>query len=258
MNVIGQLSAIFILSQVGFVVALAGIVLAVGGYSLLRVTLFPIVFLLFAIPLPYFVDSVLTLQLQLVSSELGVFVIQLFQIPVYLDGNIIDLGTSRLLVAEACSGLRYLYPLLCLSFLAAYLFQAPIWQRVIVFLSAIPITIAMNGFRIGLVGILVSKWGAEQAEGLLHLFEGWVIFIACAAFISGRDFSVCPAFWQASLRCIPCPRPKKAAQASIGIDRLPTDPRFVWPHWSQPAWRSRWFPTALKLYRSARASQHFL
>ncbi len=188
MNLIGQLSAIFILSQVGFVVALVGIVLATGGYSLLRVTLLPIVFLLFAIPLPYFVDSVLTLQLQLISSELGVFVIQLLQIPVYLDGNIIDLGTSKLLVAEACSGLRYLYPLLCLSFLAAYLFQAPIWQRVIVFLSAIPITIAMNGFRIGLVGILVSKWGAEQAEGLLHLFEGWVIFIACAVLLTAEIF----------------------------------------------------------------------
>ena len=188
MNLIGQLSAIFILSQVGFVVALVGIVLATGGYSLLRVTLFPIVFLLFAIPLPYFVNSILTLQLQLISSELGVFVIQLFQIPVYLDGNIIDLGTSKLLVAEACSGLRYLYPLLCLSFLAAYLFQAPIWQRVIVFLSAIPITIAMNGFRIGLVGILVSRWGAEQAEGLLHLFEGWVIFIACAVLLTAEIF----------------------------------------------------------------------
>ena len=187
-NLIGQLSAIFILSQVGFVVALAGIVLAVGGYSLLRPTLFPIVFLLFAIPLPYFVDSILTLQLQLVSSELGVFVIRMFQIPVYLDGNIIDLGNSRLLVAEACSGLRYLYPLLSLSFLAAYLFQAPSWQRVIVLLSAVPITIAMNGLRIGMVGILVSKWGAEQAEGLLHLFEGWVIFIACAALLAAEVF----------------------------------------------------------------------
>jgi len=186
MNAIGELSAIFILSQVGFVVALAGIALAIGGYSLLRVTLIPIVFLLFAIPLPYFVDSILTLQLQLVSSQLGVFVIELFQIPVYLDGNIIDLGNSKLLVAEACSGLRYLYPLLSLSFLAAYLFQAPIWQRVIVFLSAVPITIAMNGLRIGVVGILVSKGGPEQAEGLLHLFEGWIVFIACAAILAAE------------------------------------------------------------------------
>jgi exosortase D (VPLPA-CTERM-specific) len=188
MNLTGDLSAIFILSQVGFVVALAGIALAIGGYSLLRVVLVPIIFLLFAIPLPYFIDAILTLQLQLVSSELGAFVIHLFQIPVYLDGNIIDLGNYKLQVVEACSGLRYLYPLLSLSFLAAYLFQAPIWQRAVVFLSAVPITIAMNSLRIGLVGVLVSHWGIAQAEGVLHLFEGWVIFIACAALLAAEIF----------------------------------------------------------------------
>jgi exosortase D (VPLPA-CTERM-specific) len=188
MNLIGQLSAIFILSQVGFVVALIGIVLAVGGYPLLRVTLMPIVFLLFAIPFPYFVDAVLTLQLQLISSELGAFFIGIFQIPVYLDGNVIDLGNYKLAVVEACSGLRYLYPLLSLSFLAAYLFQAPIWQRAVVFLSAVPITIVMNSLRIGMAGVLVSAWGTKQAEGLLHLFEGWVIFIACATLLAGEIF----------------------------------------------------------------------
>ncbi len=188
MNVIGQLSAIFVLSQIGFVVTVIGIVLALGGYSLLRLTFVPIAFLLFAIPLPYFVDSILTLRLQLISSELGAAVIRLFQIPVYLDGNIIDLGNYQLAVAEACSGLRYLFPLLSLSFLAAYLFQAPLWQRAIVFLSAVPITIFMNGLRIGMVGILVSMWGTAQAEGLLHLFEGWVIFVACAALLIAEIF----------------------------------------------------------------------
>ena len=134
-HIIGELSAIFILSHLAFIIALLGIVLAAGGYSLLRVVFVPIVFLLFAIPLPYFVDLILTLQLQLISSQLGAFFIRLFQIPVYLDGNIIDLGNYKLAVVEACSGLRYLYPLLSLSFLAAYLFQAPIWQRAVVFLS---------------------------------------------------------------------------------------------------------------------------
>jgi exosortase len=121
MHVIGELSAIFILSQLAFVVALLGIMLAAGGYSLLQMTFIPIVFLLFAIPLPYFVDSILTLQFQLISSQLGALVIHLFNIPVYLDGNVIDLGTYKLAVVEACSGLRYLYPLLSLS-----LFQARI------------------------------------------------------------------------------------------------------------------------------------
>jgi len=186
MLIVGELSSFFLLLQLGFVVALIGIVLSFGGTSLLRVTFIPIAFLVFAIPLPYFIDSELSWRLQLISSELGVFFIRLFGVPVYLTGNVIDLGAYKLQVVEACSGLRYLYPLLSLGFLAAYLFQAPLWQRALVFLSTIPITIVMNSFRIGMVGLLVDRWGTQQAEGLLHFFEGWVIFIACAAILAGE------------------------------------------------------------------------
>ena len=203
MHIVGVLGAIWILSQVGFVLTLIGIVLAVGGYSLLRVAFIPIVYLLFAIPLPYFIDAVLTLKLQLISSELGVFFIQLFQIPVYLDGNIIDMGTYKLQVVEACSGLRYLYPLLSLSFLAAYLFHGRLWQRILVFLSSIPIAIGMNGFRIGLVGFLVDRWGTAMAEGALHFFEGWVIFLACSALLAGEIFVLARHFRPEVFRRVP-------------------------------------------------------
>jgi exosortase D (VPLPA-CTERM-specific) len=199
MHVIGQYSSIYILSQIGFILVLIGIVLTAGGYPLLKVTFVPIVFLIFAVPLPYFIQSNLTLQLQLISSQLGVDVIGIFQIPVYLEGNVIDLGFYKLQVVEACSGLRYLYPLLSLSFLAAYLFQAPFWQRALVFLSGIPITIGMNGLRIGMVGATVNWWGPKMADEVLHFFEGWVIFIACTSLLiaeifllarlSGRTFS---------------------------------------------------------------------
>jgi exosortase D (VPLPA-CTERM-specific) len=183
MHLAGELSAFFLLSQLGFIAALLGIVLALGGFSLLRVTAVPIIFLAFAIPLPYFIDSVLSWRLQLISSELGVWFIRLMQVPVYLEGNVIDLGQYKLQVVEACSGLRYLYPLLSLGFLAAYFFRAPLWQRAFVLLSTVPITIVMNSFRIGMVGVLVDRWGTEQAEGLLHFFEGWVIFLACAGLL---------------------------------------------------------------------------
>jgi exosortase D (VPLPA-CTERM-specific) len=186
MLIVGELSAFFLLSQLGFVVALAGIVLSFGGASLLRVTFVPIAFLVFAIPLPYFIDSELSWRLQLISSELGVYFIRLFGVPVYLTGNVIDLGSYKLQVAEACSGLRYLYPLLSLGFLAAYLFQAPLWQRALVFLSTIPITIVMNSIRISMVGVLVDRWGIAQAEGLLHFFEGWIIFVVCSAVLASE------------------------------------------------------------------------
>ena len=184
MHAIGELSAVFILSEIAFVIVLIGFVFSVGGYRLFAATFIPIAFLLFAIPLPYFIDAELTLRLQLLSSELGVFFIRLFGIPVHLDGNIIDLGNYKLQVVEACSGLRYLYPLLSLSFLAAYIFNAPRWQRALVFVSAIPIAIVMNGFRIGLVGVTVDRWGDAMAEGALHFFEGWIVFLVCGTLLA--------------------------------------------------------------------------
>jgi exosortase D (VPLPA-CTERM-specific) len=188
MHVVGKLSALYFLSQFGFIIALFGIIIGLGGYSLLKVTFVPIVFLLFAIPLPYFVDAILSFKLQLISSQLGTAFIRLMQIPVYLEGNVIDLGTYKLQVVEACSGLRYLYPLMSLGFLAAYLFQAPLWQRAIVFLSTIPITILMNSLRIGVVGVMVNYFGPQDADGFLHMFEGWIIFIACAAMLAAEIY----------------------------------------------------------------------
>ncbi len=118
-------------------------------------------------------------KLQHVSSRIGTAIISALGIPVYLDGNIIDLGTYKLQVAEACSGLNYLFPLLSFGFLVAVIYRGPIWHKVVLFLSAVPITIAMNCLRIAMVGVLVDRYGTEQAEGFLHLFEGWVIFVAC-------------------------------------------------------------------------------
>jgi exosortase D (VPLPA-CTERM-specific) len=184
MLVTGSLSKIFIPSQLGFIVALLGIILAVGGFPLLRAAFFPVVFLIFAIPLPYFIAANLSLDLQLISSQLGVFFIRLAQIPVYLDGNVIDLGSYKLQVVDACSGLRYLFPLLSLSFLAAYLFDAPMWQRALVLFSSIPITLAMNGLRIAMVGVTMDRWGPRMADGALHFFEGWIIFVASALLLT--------------------------------------------------------------------------
>ena len=224
MTIIGDLSAVFLLSQVGFVVALLGVVLAIGGLPLLRIAFVPIAFLLFAIPLPYLVDARLTLRLQLISSELGVLFNMVLGIPVYLDGNIIDMGSYKLQVVEACSGLRYLYPLLSLSFLAAYLFHAPIWQRVVVFLSSIPIAIAMNGLRIGLVGILVSGWGNQMAEGMLHLFEGWVIFLACSILLVAEMYALALLSGKALFDVFYVPTLAPGLKSGLGSRSLHTSP----------------------------------
>ena len=143
----------------------------------------PLAYLFFMIPLPDFLYQKLSGELQLLSSQFGVEFLRLVGISVYLEGNVIDLGTFQLQVAEACSGLRYLFPLMSFGFLCAYLFQGRIWQKLFIFLSSIPITLFMNSFRIGVIGILVEHYGISMARGFLHDFEGWIVFMACVGIL---------------------------------------------------------------------------
>lgn len=180
--IVGEISALFILIQYSFVLLLIGLSLVFVGRAT-KYTFAPILLLLFAIPLPFFIEVILTAKLQLISSSLGVSFIRLFDIPVYLEGNVIDLGIFKLQVVEACSGLRYLFPLMSLGFIVAYFYQAAFWKRSLVFFATIPITILMNSFRIGAIGVMVDNWGISMAEGFLHDFEGWIIFMACAVIL---------------------------------------------------------------------------
>jgi exosortase D (VPLPA-CTERM-specific) len=183
--IIGQLSTLYIVVQYAFLIALFGAVLAYTGWKPLTKMWAALALLVFMIPLPDFLYIQLSQQLQLLSSELGVAIVRLLGISVYLEGNVIDLGDFKLQVAEACSGLRYLFPLLTLSFITALFFHGRLWQRIVLFLAAIPITILMNSLRIAIIAVLVDRYGREQAQGFLHYFEGWVVFMVCFAELFG-------------------------------------------------------------------------
>jgi exosortase D (VPLPA-CTERM-specific) len=183
LRLIGQLSTMPAVVHYALLLVLYGLVLALTGPVVLRRLLMPLFILVFMVPLPPVLSGQLSLQLQLLSSQLGVWVIRAAGISVYLEGNVIDLGTYQLEVAEACSGLRYLFPLMTLAFMIAYVFRGPLWKRAIVFLSSIPITVLMNSLRIGLIGITVDRWGTRMAEGLLHEFEGLAVFMASTVLV---------------------------------------------------------------------------
>lgn len=175
----GDVSTLYPVIQYSFVITLVGVALALTGFQGLKIIWVPLLILAFMVPLQNSFYDLLSQKLQLVSSQIGVAVIRMFDISVYLEGNVIDLGTYKLQVVDACSGLRYLFPLMTLGFIAAYFYKGALWKRVVIFLSSIPITILMNSFRIGVIGVMVEYWGPEMAEGFLHDFEGWVIFMAC-------------------------------------------------------------------------------
>jgi exosortase D (VPLPA-CTERM-specific) len=181
LRVVGVMTTMQTLQHYAFLLVLYGLVLTLVGPAIFRRLRMPLLILIFAVPLPSLFTGALSLQLQLLSSELGVWVIRAAGVSVLLEGNIIDLGSYQLEVAEACSGLRYLFPLMTLAFIVSYLFRGPMWKRLTLFLSSIPITVIMNSLRIGFIGITVDRWGVGMAEGALHEFEGWLVFMLSTA-----------------------------------------------------------------------------
>jgi exosortase D (VPLPA-CTERM-specific) len=180
-----------LLAHIGDVVAYA-LILWVGAMLLIsfgwergRTLWPPVLHLTFMLPLPGLLYYKVSTTLQFISSEVGVWTLQALGTPVFLDGNIIDLGVYKLHVAEACSGLRYLFPIMSFSYIFAVLYRGPGWHKATLLLSAVPIAVLMNSFRIALVGLMVNAYGIEQAEGLSHLMEGWVVFLACIGFLFG-------------------------------------------------------------------------
>lgn len=174
---IGELATLYVVLHFSLWLVIVGLVVSFVGIRGIRIIWFPLAYLLTSIPLPVFLYSFLSSQLQLMSSAMGVGFLQLLGVTAFREGNVIDLGPVQLQVVEACSGIRYLLPLTSLAMLCAYLYKDKMWKRVVLVISAIPISILVNGFRIGTIGILVELFGQGAAEGFYHSFEGWVLFM---------------------------------------------------------------------------------
>ena len=181
--ILGELATLYVLQHLSFWLVLMGLVLTIVGFPAMRRMLFPLGFLLAMIPPPHMLQQSLSSSLQLISSALGVWSLQLIGVTAFREGNVIDLGPIQLQVVEACSGLRYLFPLVALTLLCAYLFHDRLWKRFVLVASAIPLAVVLNGLRIGLIGVLVEHFGNGAAEGFMHAFEGWFLFVLSLALL---------------------------------------------------------------------------
>jgi exosortase len=173
---LGTLGAELFLSRTALVLTIAGAVLFLGGNKYLKELAFPLFLLFLMIPIPAIIYNKITFPLQILASQAADVALNTLNIPVLREGNILELPSQRLDVVEACSGIRSLLTLTFLSLVYGYFFEKRIWVRVVLFLSTIPIAITANAGRVTLTGIL-SEIKPEYAEGFLHEFSGWVIFM---------------------------------------------------------------------------------
>jgi len=174
---LGVYGAELFLSRVSLVILLAGLVLSFGGWQLLKELRFPLLVLILAIPIPAILFNEITFPLQILASKLASALLPLFGVPVLREGNIIELSTMKLEVAEACSGIRSLMSLFTLAIFYGYFLEKSSLRRAVLAVASIPIAIAANAVRIFGTGLCVQYWDPDKAVGFFHEFSGWVIFL---------------------------------------------------------------------------------
>jgi exosortase A len=168
---------IMTLSSLSIVLAITGTLLYLLGFSVLKELLFPIFFLLFMIPIPAQIYSSLTIPLQLFVSKVSVAIVALLGVPIYREGNVLNLPDRTLQVVQACSGLRSMVSLLTLSIIFAYFSLKSNVLKTLLFLSGIPIAIFVNIIRVTLLVLVFYYLGYDLTSDNIHMVFGVVIFL---------------------------------------------------------------------------------
>ena len=175
--IVGDFGAEYFSSRLSLLVLAAGSMLLFWGWVHLRTLAFAMSMLLLMIPIPTILLNQITFPLQMLASQLATGLLSGVGVPVLRDGNVIQLPSTTLQVATACSGIRSLVSLIALAAAFGYLKEHRVWHRWTLVVLAAPIAILANSIRIMGTGLLAQYWDPDKAEGFFHLFEGWVIFL---------------------------------------------------------------------------------
>lgn len=186
--VLGRGLDISILEVGALVPVLAGSVLAMRGWTVLRLLWFPLLFVVFMVPLPgIFVDA-LTGPLKQGVSQIAERLLYELGYPVGRNGVMLTVGQYQLLVADACSGLNSMFSLSALGLLYLYLMRRPsILHNAIVIASILPMAFAANIIRVLALVLVTYHFGDEAGQGFLHGAAGMVLVIAALALLLAVD-----------------------------------------------------------------------
>jgi exosortase len=187
---LGSLGAENSLARLSFIGVICGLIVYFVGSKALRAMAFPIAFLLFAIPMPTVVYNEIVFPLQFIASKFATGTLEMLNLfPIMREGNVLILPGMRLEVVEACSGIRSLMSLLALAAGYGYVVERSVAVRWFMVLAMVPLAIVSNGLRIMITAIMAHYIGPKAAEGFMHEFSGWVIFVvATILFLALHSF----------------------------------------------------------------------
>jgi exosortase D (VPLPA-CTERM-specific) len=172
---LGEVGGIVILQGLSLLPTIAGIIILLFGIRLMRILLIPIAYLVFMIPIWEMVTQNLHPPFQDFSASMGGVILTILQIPVYVNGKIIELPNVTFQVARECSGVNYLISIIAIGIPLAFLFLKSMKKRFILILSAIVIAIFANGLRVALIGIFAYNGIGSSIHGPFHIMQGVLV-----------------------------------------------------------------------------------
>jgi exosortase len=159
--------------------AIACLTWTFGGWSLLQRAWPAIVFLVFMLPLPNSINTLISLPLQRIATTGSCFLLQLSGFWVIQEGNILLLktpfGMRPLDVALACNGLKMLMCLAATVTATILLIPLPTWKRITLLVSAVPIAMTSNMIRIVATGWCYYYLEGGRATEWAHDISGWLM-----------------------------------------------------------------------------------
>ncbi|MFW9880312.1 MAG: exosortase W [Candidatus Thorarchaeota archaeon] len=172
--IVGDISGVVLIRDLSILIAIIGLVLYLFGTNLFRNAWFPIVYLIFMIPVWDFILDVLHFPFQLISAKMGIEFLHIIGIPAYRSGIYIELPNITLEVAEACSGINYLVSIVAIGIPLSYLYLKNNIKRVIIISTSVIIALISNGIRVTLIGVF-AYYGYRELHGPFAIFRAVVI-----------------------------------------------------------------------------------
>lgn len=176
-HVLSAFFRVYFTSAFSSLLVISGLILYCCGWQTFRESFFAILFLIFMFPLPLVAIVGISFKMKLFAAHWANKIINAVGIPAVLDGSIIRMRHTHVIVEDVCSGLRSLISLLALGTIITYLSKLPRFKKVIVFFAAGIMAIVANIVRIVFMALTSEIYGAKFTEGFLHTLSGLLVFI---------------------------------------------------------------------------------
>ena len=175
-----RVPAVMILTTIGFAISC---LIYIGGIHILKDLFIPILLLIFIIPIPLQILTILTGKLQLLVSDISTNIIHLLSIPLYQEGNVLHLAEESFQVVHACSSIRSLISMTTLSLILGYYTLTRKRLMAILFIFSIPVAIVVNLIRISSMVIVFHYFKIDLTHGNPHTFAGILLFVIGLLFL---------------------------------------------------------------------------